>query len=86
MAGEEGETKEKKDDDASTRDGGEVSKTAGAGVKNTSSLPSKDDDPVWPRFKQLRNILVDGISIDLYLDFLYRNNKADLLLILYAMF
>jgi 26S proteasome regulatory subunit N2 len=44
-------------------------------------LPESDDDPVWGRMKQMRAILVDGVSVDLYLDFLYRNNKADLLLL-----
>ena len=84
MQEKEEETKEKKDDETDTTtatgDGEEVTNNTDTG-NNSNLLPTSDDDPIWPRFKQLRNILVDGISIDLYLDFLYRNNKADLLLL-----
>jgi 26S proteasome regulatory subunit N2 len=54
---------------------------SGAAPDPSDGLPTDDADPVWGRFKQMRAILVDGVSVDLYLDFLYRNNKADLLLL-----
>ena len=80
--------------DASAGENAEESKEGGGSVEPTSVLPAASETPVLAgsvpegapveylaRKMQLKQILVDGFSIDLTLDFLYRHNNTDLLIL-----
>ena len=64
---------------------------AAEGEKDSSDAPedrSTSEPPLfpeghafWARLRTLQNILVGGLSVRLYLQFLYKNNKADLILL-----
>ena len=47
--------------------------------KDSSEMETENDDS--DPLKKIRNILSGELSIKLYLEFLYRNNKADLLIL-----
>lgn len=73
--------------------GAEESKEAGAGATPAASaaaaatpveakpVPAGAHPEYWTRHGQLRQVLVEGFSTDLTLDFLYRHNDTDLLIL-----
>lgn len=48
---------------------------------NQPPVPSGAHADYWKRMGQLKGVLVEGFSIDLTLDFLYRHNNTDLLIL-----
>ena len=58
-------------------DGEAVTPTAAA----TDAAPFPEDHIYWSKLNTLRSILVGGLSVRLYLQFLYKNNRADLILL-----
>ena len=57
-------------------DGEAVTPTAAA-----TDAPFPEDHIYWSKLNTLRSILVGGLSVRLYLQFLYKNNRADLILL-----
>jgi hypothetical protein len=48
---------------------------------STRPVPEGAHADYWKRKRQIKAVLVDGFSIDLTLDFLYRQNNTDLLIL-----
>ena len=46
-----------------------------------AAAPFPEGHAYWSRLSTLRSILIGGLSVKLYLQFLYKNNQADLILL-----
>lgn len=55
--------------------------TAAAAPVEDKPLPEGAHPDYWKRMAQLKQVLLEGFSIDLTLDFLYRQNNTDLLIL-----
>jgi 26S proteasome regulatory subunit N2 len=55
--------------------------TAATDTQQAEDAPFPEGDAYWSKLRTLRSILVGGLSVRLYLQFLYKNNRADLILL-----
>ena len=60
-------------------DGGVAAAAAAAAAAVAAPFP--EGHVYWSRLSTLRSILIGGLSVKLYLQFLYQNNHADLILL-----
>ena len=67
-------------------DGGDAGAAASGvaaadGGAAAAAAPFPEGHVYWSRLSTLRSILIGGLSVKLYLQFLYQNNHADLILL-----
>ena len=66
-------------------DGGDAAAASGVaadgGAAAAVAAPFPEGHVYWSRLSTLRSILIGGLSVKLYLQFLYQNNHADLILL-----